>query len=61
MSKEVHEYARRAEEARKRAKQAAGEFRELMEAIAEAYELLAIVQTAVDDPEGFYEAASNLH
>lgn len=61
MSKDVEKYRLRAREARERANNAAGEYRELMESIAEAYELLLLVQLVIDDPDGVYELPPTVH
>ncbi|MBV8835017.1 MAG: hypothetical protein JO000_00630 [Alphaproteobacteria bacterium] len=61
MSKEAGAYVRNAREAHTRAMKSEGEYRDLMEAVAEAYNLLAFVQMIIDDPRGQYEPPQRMH
>lgn len=61
MSKEAGDYMLHAKEAHARAMKSEGEYRDLMEAVAEAYNLLAFVQMVVDDPQGHYQPPQRMN
>ena len=61
MSKEAGAHVRNAREAHTRAMKSEGEYRDVMEAIAEVYSLLTLVQTVVDDPNAKYEPPRRVH